>query len=216
MTWQVPDSNIADPETAVRWWLQKHFHQAHTPDEGTWAIDMYASYLDAAVDTKKLPLFSGVLFGRIVGTLVPRTMFRSVMTDGVRRGGHTYLVQPLDGVDVFLNGKSKSGPGAMKALYANACKTMGSRQIWDWQEFEAVQARDKKVLEQWCTEHGYRPVLPPMQGVETKTKALYELFVKSNAWTYQRFNKALATIGLVKRGNNGSHKVVLLQKLVQA
>lgn len=210
MTWKKPEAIIVDHTKAVAWWLREHFTQSNGTANATWAMDLYASYLDACVETASMPIISAAAFGRVVGDLCPRTSYRNTTTGGERKSGYQYMVTPLDGVSLYLNGKCKSGPKELAKLYAQAMTAAGAQNSWEWSAFEDLARRDKRVLTEWLAARGMKAAT---SGEATSTKLLHDEFAKSYGWSYQRFNKTLSRLGKVKRGDNGARKVVYIQQL---
>lgn len=213
MTWEKPEATIMDHAKAVAWWLKQHFVHSSGTANATWAIDLYASYLDAAVETAAMPIISAAAFGRVAGELCPRTGYRNTTVNGERKSGYQYMVTPKDGVTLYLNGKCKSGPKELAKLYAQAMTAAGSKNSWEWSAFEDMARRDRRVLTEWLAARGLKAAT---SGEPTSTKVLFEEYSKSYGWSYQRFNKTLARLGKVKRGDGGSRKVVYIQQLERA
>ena len=124
MTWKSPSQPLKDEAEAVKWWLAEHFDRA-TAAEATWAIDLYATYLEAAIETKALPVVSVAMFGRCVAGLVPKGPYRSraKRSDGVNRSGHQYLVKPRPGVSVIAMPQPESDPGDAPENGAHSAST---------------------------------------------------------------------------------------------
>lgn len=218
--WKKPASTQVDHETAVKWWLESHFEKTDDLGKATWAIDLYASYLDACVQTRMLPVMRGALFGRIAGDNIAKGGFRVTEENGTRRrGGNSYLVTIIGGhsmIDCGPSGNTGSGAGSryMASLYADAMAKTGATMSAGWSAFEEKRAADIQLLASWLEKTGRQALKPPDDGVFVKTGGLFAEFrLTHKDWSNQRFNRVLGYIGKVKRGENGSAKVVLLAKV---
>lgn len=216
MTWNKPPQRMDTPDSAVRWWLAEHFTAAATPESAVWAIDLYASYVAAAVE-HAMPLFSVRLFAGIVQQLAPKTGYRTVSYDGVRRGGHQYMVTPKKGVTVVAVGNVAHGAIRAALILKEALDEAGAAQSWEWGSWQMQKENDTKAVVSFLATKGWKGHMgkDDAPGREMPCKQVFGDFIASGAsgWTYTRFNRALASVARIRRGCGGARKVALLQRL---
>jgi hypothetical protein len=211
--WQTPEEEFPDVDAAVRWWLGAHFVMGDDA-AGTWAIDMYASYLEACVQTKALPVCTVQLFGRIMAVLAPRSPFRTEKADGERKYGRKYAVRPKEDTTLVEVGHSQHGAKTAADLYKQAQEATGYKQTMSWIQFRDQIAEDKRVLEAFLEsqrlkrpDQGVRVINPPSVATLFSRAKKTEAFT---GWTESRFRRALGSVARVKRGNGGAHQVAEL------
>lgn len=219
--WKKPVARPGSADEAVRWWLGAHFVPISETEVGLPALDLYASYCDAAPKTG-LPVLTGATFGRIAAALVPRGRTYLPEERGVKlryqvRGKPDTPVPPdvRDGV--------QRGGALMRTLYLAACKEAGLKQTASWEDFRATRLLDEKLIARHIYDkHGHLPVSEPGRKalsiekpvnedniVSIPVKALWADFPQVG-WTYIRFLYALAQVTHVTRTE--TRKIAYLEK----
>lgn len=210
MTWKKPDSPFADLDAALKWWLEEHFRKGDESD-GCWAIDLYATYLEAARVTGSLPIVSLQSFGRSCMGLVPRSAYMTVRAkDQEQRSGRKYLVAPLKGVAIVSIGKSDNGALAGMRMYKEAQGATSSQQSVGWLSFAKQLEDDKAVLAEWLTSQRLvrcdteKKAAPSLRNLHAQ---FLESFNGRYDWGQLRFKRALALLANVRRGDKGARQV---------
>lgn len=209
--WTVPDVAFSSEAEAVKWWLKEHFTSTAEYEQGVRATELYATYADAASSVVKLPLLSGVMFGRIVGSLVPKQ--RAWSSEGsavwVR-----YQVRPKPGVDLAPVPCGEHQPHTAevaRAIFAEARKKRvgGSS---EWEMHGAKSNANLAIVVRFIDETLDRlPTLEPARkllGIErpsnplkTEEVAVSEIFKQfpPNGWSYIKFLDILSQATHVTR-----------------
>jgi hypothetical protein len=208
MTWNKPPHHIHDCQPAVRFWLAAHFGKATSTDEASWAVDLYAAFLDAAVVTTMMPVVTASAFGREMRLLAPKTPYMTKMIDGQRRSGFKYMVAPKDGVEVFS--QTKTTRDHLQQLYKQAQERAGLAVAWE--SFERATEGDASKVKEFLSQAGIQATR--RAGEERPIIELWKQWHGSHPdWTRYRFVGALGMLGRIKKDKTNKHQVVVVRKL---
>lgn len=208
MTWKTPAYAIMEPEKAIRWWISEHFEAAFDNRDATWAADLYASYLDAAVETRSMPLVASPFFGRMLGRTIRRSPYVSETVMGSRRGGKRYLVKPKEGIVLVSAGQSAHGSHRLAEIFRDA-KLAAPDLEWSAVQWKRQLEDDTRQLVAWLHIAGYRP---NREGIWKSCGSLYAAVQPLGCrWTYQRFVDTIQRATTVKRGEGGARLVAAVE-----
>lgn len=216
MTWQTPPEDFHEIEPAIQWWLDAHFILGDD-NAGTWAIDLYASYIEAAVETKKIPIVNIHIFGRAMKLFSPMTKNVRRVVDGEAKSGYMYCVRPKEGVVLYVAGRVDNGAKAARAIWLSAQECTGYQQTTRWLEFKDEVLRDKTEVERFLVS---QKLGPPPNGERLRrpvaVRPLYRKFRDwdvGSDWSEVRFRRALSQITRLYRGDGGARQVADLREV---
>lgn len=209
--WIVPREAFTSDAEAVKWWLKEHFTATSEYEAGVRATELYATYAEAASSVVRLPLLTGVMFGRIVGSLVPKQ--RAWAAEGsavwVR-----YRVRPKPDIDLAPVPCGEHGThtaAVMKVIFDEARKARTGEQS-GWETHNASANANLAIVVRYLDETMDRlPTLEPARkllGIERPSDPLKveEVAVSTifkqfppNGWSYIKFLDILAQATHVTR-----------------
>lgn len=224
MTWEKPTEKFPTTEEAIRWFVKSHFTPTKDSDRKTWASDLYATYLDAAV-TVELPIVSAVAFGSCVGTMLSST-HTGRREDGETRTGRLYDIEPLEGVAVFAVGRA--GTRGVRDLYEKALRRVGASSAGST-TMDSLQRENEKLVAT-LARHGYLSTIPrgrkraaveepvnEARVLEMPTTELFNAVEGAHTPGYIRWLALLKANFVTWRSNHGSRKmIVAVEKVTEA
>lgn len=220
--WTVPREPFASDTEAVKWWLKEHFVATSEYETGVRATELYATYAEAAASTAKLPLLTGVMFGRTVGSLVPKQ--RAWASEGAAVWVR-YRVRPKPGIDMAVVPCGEHGAhtaAVMKVIFEEARKRR-TGDASEWETHNTNAAANLAIVARFIDETLDRlPTLEPARkllGLErpsnplkTEEVAVSEIFKQfpPNGWSYIKFLDILSQATHVVR--TPARKVARLER----
>ncbi len=158
--WKQPPDDMSITFELVKWWLREHFEPAADKREQTFASELWASYLEAAIEAyPKLPILTAAAFGNMAAEMMVRSPPRTVWIrdpDGRRtvKSGVQYPIKPKKGVTLFRleDGRAQE----LARLHLNAMIRTGAGQH---AEDLSEKKRSREGIMESLRDLGFEPTL---------------------------------------------------------
>lgn len=226
---QQPERDMTgSPHDSIKWFLRTHFQPVADGVDGTLALDLFATYCEHTIVTRRLAVVSAQIFGRVASAIVPRSPPTSKKRGEDRRGGRVYLVRPRTGVDLVR--PAKPGYAGTAQVLADLTRKVKRERgiestVYDWDTWKARQNDDKARVRAFIDSLRLCPQPPHMaprtEGVDVVINAarrMHDAFRRFDAdacgWTYPRFLDVLGGVTRVEaaKGTASGRVAFMLRK----